>query len=240
MANGVADALPQRPDAHVTGEQAVLALRNALPAHWIFRECPPDYGIDCEIEIVAANGEVLGAVVKGQVKGRGVTHTSNGVSVSANSVRYWLALPVPVIIVRVTVEPPSVQWLDVRDYLSLKGRLDSVYSSSQESYSFNFRGAPALPQDSGAMEELALEHRARVAAMRVSRDEDVGGQFIGYVVMVKLFDGDPVKWIQWLRENGSEDQLVGDIPFAFWVKHQAEEDAGFLDRVRNMVREVTQ
>ncbi len=240
MIGAMADRLPQRPLTHITGYQAVVALQNVLPRHWIFRECPPDYGIDCEVEIVSPNdGAVTGAVLKGQVKGSspGVSYKRHGVSVASNTVRYWLALPVPVILIWVAGDQPIVRWLDVRHYLSANDTLDSVYSSGQQSYTFNFKGAQTLPEDAWLLKELALQHQASVVEMRVSQDEQVGGQFIGYVVMVELFDADHDRWIQWLRENGSKDQLVHDLPFAFWVKHQAETDPGFLDRVRNMVQE---
>jgi hypothetical protein len=233
--------LPHRPKSHVTGDQAVLALRNVLPKHWIFREAASDYGIDCEIEIVTEEGAVTGAIVKGQVKGTSsyVKVTKTGVKVASDSVRYWLAMSVPVVIVRVTENPRCVHWIHVRDYLLLKDRLDSVYRSQQESFFFSFRHARLLPNDAVDLQELTLQHQANVSDMQIATEQDVGGQFIGYVVMVKLFDGDPDKWIQWLREKGSKDQLLVDLPFAFWVEEQSKKDPNFLNQVRKMVEEAT-
>ena len=62
---------------------------------------------------------------------------------------------------------------------------------------------------------------------------------MGYILLIRLFEGDVDKWIQWLRENGSEDQLTHDLPFVVWVKRQSQGDAGFIDRVRQMVEEYT-
>ena len=45
--------------------------------------------------------------------------------------------------------------------------------------------------------------------------------------------------IKWLRENGSHDQLINDLPFAIWVKRQSEEDFGLLNRIYSMVMSIT-
>ena len=157
--------MPQRPLTHITGDQAVLALRNALPRAWIFREPTSDYGIDGEIEIVTTTGSVTGALIKVQVKGTAssVSASKLGISVAVDSVRYWLALPVPVIIVRVTENPDSVLWLDVRQYLVEKGRLEAIYSTKQQSILFNFSNANTLPANEEKLEEIALTHQSDVA-----------------------------------------------------------------------------
>lgn len=62
--------------------------------------------------------------------------------------------------------------------------------------------------------------------------------FMGYNILFTLFDGDPDKWIQSLRERGSEEQLLHDLPFAFWVKHQIEKDPDLPNRVRQMLEGV--
>jgi hypothetical protein len=95
--------LPKRPISHVIGDQAVLVLRNSLPKEWIYREVNNDYGIDGEIEVVKADGTVTGALCKVQVKGTNshVKLLKYGISVSTDTVRYWLALPLPTIIFRI-------------------------------------------------------------------------------------------------------------------------------------------
>ena len=42
----------KRPREHVLEDESKRALKNLLPAEWIFRDKNPDYGIDMEIEIV--------------------------------------------------------------------------------------------------------------------------------------------------------------------------------------------
>ena len=60
--------------------------------------------------------------------------------------------------------------------------------------------------------------------------------FIGYHVLIHVFDGDPDKMLKFIRKKGSEDQLK-DIPFVLWVKSQLFEDPGLIDRIRAMVKE---
>lgn len=228
--------MPQRPLTHITGDQAVLALRNALPRAWIFREPTSDYGIDGEIEIVTTTGSVTGALIKVQVKGTAssVSASKLGISVAVDSVRYWLALPVPVIIVRVTENPDSVLWLDVRQYLVEKGRLEAIYSTKQQSILFNFSNANTLPANEEKLEEIALTHQSDVADMRGGAD-DVVIQFTSYIILTKVFDGDIDACLRWLRESGSNNQLIEDFPFFVWVKEQSERDPDLLNRIRKMV-----
>jgi hypothetical protein len=72
----------------------------------------------------------------------------------------------------------------------------------------------------------------------LSSEGNAADQFVGYAVLVKVFDGNPDTWIQWLREKGGTDQLLHDLPFAFWVKEQAETDPDFMNRVRWLVNEL--
>jgi hypothetical protein len=111
--------LPTRSSAHVTGEQAALKLRGSLPKRWIVRKVGSDYGIDCEIEIVDTDSSVTGAMLLAHVKGTDSIEESapNIVQLKSSTVRYWMLLPLPVIIVRVTENPLAVLWLDVRQHL---------------------------------------------------------------------------------------------------------------------------
>jgi hypothetical protein len=230
--------MPQRPTTHIVGDQAVLALRNALPKAWIFREPTSDYGIDGEIEIVTETGLVTGALIKVQVKGTAssVSVCKTGISVAVDSVRYWLALPIPVVIVRVTENPNKVLWLDVRQYLIEKDRLEAIYSTKQQSIFFNFSGANALPRDDKELEEIALTHQSDVSGMRGGAD-DVVTQFTGYIILTRVFNSDIDACLRWLRESGSNNQVIEDFPFFVWVKQQSERDPDLLNRIRKMVED---
>jgi hypothetical protein len=233
-------ASPLRPVSHVTGEQAVLALRRELPPSWIVREMALDYGIDCEIEIVEPGGTVTGAIVKAQVKGigDGIAKGADWVSVRIASVRYWLSLPVPVILVHVDVGSEIVWWVDVHDYLLEQDQLETIYLTKKKTIRFKFEGANRLPDSIDKLVTLAREHQEQVRELRAEAVAQLKADFVGYCALVELFDADPDKYIGWLREKGSLEQLLYDLPFVAWVKQQAEEDPTFLARIRDLVSAV--
>src|SRR2546422_9485891 len=223
---------PQRPFSHVVADRAVVPLRNSVPAQWIVREIPQDYGIDCEIEVVSEDGAVSGAIVKAQVKG--TSRKAFYVRVPVQQVRYWLDLPVPVVLILVVRE--RVRWIDVRDYLLEGDRLDHIYLTAQKTIGFNFRNASGLPEDSEYFRQLAFEHQESVNAGREAEVDRLPGDFMGFHLLVKLFDNDPDKWIQALRDRGSDEQLENDLPFVFWGKSEAHRDPGFFMWVKAKVK----
>ncbi len=229
--------LPQRPDTHVIGDQAVLALRNTLPNQWIYRETSPDYGIDGEIEVVMDDGTVTGGFIKCQVKGTAssVRIQKGGLAVSLTTVRYWITLPVPTILVRVTENPDEIHWLDVRQHLQHKGELASIYETKRKSIFFDFQSAYRLPDTVTILEELALSHQRNVSAMNEVLEEFIGTHVVGFVILLGLFDGNPDAMIKWLREKASLEQLADDLAFAIWAKDQVEHDPNFLDYARSVV-----
>lgn len=231
--------MPQRPPSHIIGDRAILELKKILPKRWLCREIKPDYGIDVEIEIVLDNGTVTGAILKGQVKGSEseIKVRKYGISVSVTSVRYWVNLPVPVVLVRVTSNPYKVLWLPVRDYLLKKELLDSIFTTSKKTIFFNFKNSLSLPENVEEMEKLGLNYQAKVFHMLQEEEEMLKADFMGYIILVQLFDGDPDALIKYLREKGSLNQLKSDLSFAIWVKEQSEQDPTFLDRVCKMVKE---
>jgi len=233
--------LPKRPMSHIIGDQAVLALRNSLPKEWICRELNSDYGIDCEIEVVKSDGTVTGALCKVQVKGTNsdVELLKYGISISTNTVRYWLALPLPTIIVRVINNPKQVLWINIREYLLEAELLDTLYSTRKKTIYFNFKNAYNLPQTINELEELIAEHQIAVSNFRTDTEVRVNGDFFGFIILVHVFENDPDKMIKWIRENGSDDQLIDDLPFAIWVKRQSEEDPDLLNRIHSMVMSIT-
>ena len=228
--------LPHRPRSHVVGDSAINTLRAAVPQTWIVRDMQSDYGIDCEIEVVTGQGDVSAAVVKAQVKGT-ADPSKQSISIPIQTVRYWLALPVPVILVWVIDR--NVRWIDVRRYLLMRDRLDQLYRTSKQTVHFTFRAAPSLPGDAALLERLALDHQLDVGIMRQDEVDRAKGDFVGFILLVREFDNDPDKWLKWLREKGSLQHLEGDIAFVAWVKRQAEQDPEFLQRVKAMVEEAT-
>jgi hypothetical protein len=233
--------LPKRPISHVIGDQAVLILKNSLPKEWIYREVNSDYGIDGEIEVVKADGTVTGALCKVQVKGTNsdVKLLKYGISVSTNTARYWLALPLPTIIVRIINNPKEVLWISARKYLLEAGLLDVLYSTPKKKIRFSFKDAHDLPQTTKELEELITENQIIINNFKSDIEAQERGDFIGFIALVHVYENDPDKMIKWLRENGSHDQLINDLPFAIWVKSQSEEDSGLLNRIYSMVMSIT-
>jgi hypothetical protein len=80
----------------------VLLAKRCLPAEWIIREQPQetDYGIDLEIEL--ALGDVSGRLFKAQVRGHEkVRWNADGTfleHVRKETLNYWRAIPLPVIL----------------------------------------------------------------------------------------------------------------------------------------------
>ncbi|MBW2663386.1 MAG: DUF4365 domain-containing protein [Deltaproteobacteria bacterium] len=208
-----------------------------MPKNWIVRTAYDDYGIDCEIEIVDADGSVTGALLKCQIKGteRLSNIRKKSVKVKTSTVQYWLALPVPVILILVVYPKGNVFWLNVREYLLMKDQLDNLYSTKQKTFTFSFRDSNILPGTWHEMRDLAVEHSAAVLSWLEGYESDIKSQFIAYYVLIAVFDGNPDKWLKWIREKGTEETLLHDVPLVLWIKSQISEDPDFLNRIRNMV-----
>jgi hypothetical protein len=91
--------LPRRSRQHVSEDISIRVFQRCLPAHWIFRDqgTRNDYGIDAEVELVGASGEMRGHIAKVQLKGKqSVKRDRQGrVSVGGikqSTLRYWLSL----------------------------------------------------------------------------------------------------------------------------------------------------
>jgi len=53
----------------------------------------------------------------------------------------------------------------------------------------------SLPDSSNEIKDLALEHQAAVCSMRDEDDARLVGDFVGYHILIHLFDGDVHKWM---------------------------------------------
>jgi hypothetical protein len=96
------EPLPQRPIAHVVGDEAVRLFIEACPGEWISAPLAPDYGLDVRVEIVR-EGRVTGEEFAAQVKGRRQVHPRSDGGVTAHAthptVNYWLGKLNPTMIV---------------------------------------------------------------------------------------------------------------------------------------------
>lgn len=67
---------------------------------------------------------------------------------------------------------------------------------------------------------------------------DRANEISKYFILVIFFEGNPDKWIQWIQKKGSNDQVIDDLDFAYWVKEQSELDSDYLYNVRKMVEAI--
>ena len=71
------------------------------------------------------------------------------------TVRYWLAIPVPVILVCVTESPKKILWLNVREYLLCTDQLNSIGKSNKKNIRFEFKNTDLLTNPIFELGELA-------------------------------------------------------------------------------------
>lgn len=225
--------LPQRPAQHVIGEEGVSILRKSLPPQWILREISPDYGLDCEIEIIGRNGSMTGALIKAQVKATAGSEMS--ASIRTETVRYWLMMPIPVILIRVFINTSKILWLDVRFYLEEFNKLDSFYNTNIRSITFNFKYAHLLSQSLNQLENLGIEHQENAVMSPEEMLSQNNGHFVGVCLLVYLFNGEPENFLQYLRKYGSDEQIIDDFPFVVWLKKIIKEDHDVVNRIKEKI-----
>lgn len=215
-----------------------MALKEACPDSWIIREVSYDYGIDCEIEI-AEDYVATGALLKCQVKGLNTAKKARNlqVQIKATTVRYWLAMPVPVILVRVVVQSKQVLWLNVRQHLLFTERLHVLDTTDNKTISFSFADALELPADLDELRALAFDHQLSVTTMLAQEEQRIQSDFISYHILVLLFDSDPDKWLEWVREQGTDEQLAEAAPFLLSLKQQMAEDPTLIERIIYAVKQ---
>jgi len=73
-----------------------------------------------------------------------------------------------------------------------------------------------------------------------SRMSHVVANFARAHILIALFDGDPDKWIDFLKTEGTSDEVANDLPFAMSVKRRLADDPQHVERLRNMVREFSE
>ncbi|MCB2153509.1 DUF4365 domain-containing protein [bacterium] len=213
-------------------------LRSTLPPHWILRILQPDYGIDCEIEIVE-DTSVTGALIKAQIKGTAgkSARERQVVHVKSASVRYWLLSPVPVILVEVDEAKQVVRWLDVREYLLAKGFLDGDRMMRAARIPFDFKHSFLLPDNVSELREIALEHQAGVMRKWEEDQAWLTRSYIAFHYLIILYNGDIDSYIEYMRKNGSMEQMQEDLPLLFSIREQLADDPELIHRIRRLVEE---
>jgi len=102
---------PQRPQSHLTCQQAVSAFRHLLPAAWVFRELhADDYGVDAMVEIV--EGESLkGPWFALQMKGTTTSRRRPLLALKTSTLNYLLGRPEPLMIALWVAPEDRCYWM---------------------------------------------------------------------------------------------------------------------------------
>jgi hypothetical protein len=58
-------------------------------------------------------------------------------------------------------------------------------------------------------------------------------------ILVTLFDGDPDKWLDFIRRDGTADEREFDLPFIEKLKARLADDPNLLGAMRHAVRDVS-
>lgn len=118
---------PKRTEEHIKETASMTRLVQCLPNEWIVRHVTErDYGIDCLVELVF-DGEVRGHLAAIQLKGIDSLQWTDGDSVDGDdqakaryskvkveTVNYWMALPVPVILCIHDEAADQIYFVDIK------------------------------------------------------------------------------------------------------------------------------
>lgn len=137
--------LPYRGKTHVIETLSRTLLLRALPPEWICREVlERDYGIDLYIEMIGESGLLTGHIVAVQLKarqnirwrGKNQNDVSNWfllTGIPKTTIKYWMALQVPVFLFLVELSSKKVF------YAAVKRQVRQRYGRFQKYNSFGFR-----------------------------------------------------------------------------------------------------
>jgi hypothetical protein len=154
---------PKRPDAHVSENVSVRIFQDCLPAKWIFRDqgSRNDYGIDGEVELVSADGELRGDIAKVQLKGQSqVEFNAEGIAavggIRQATLRYWISLCRYANVFACLTDNASRETYFTPVFWEATARLDG----SNETRSIHFTRAWSLRDvDGPALFTIAARHR---------------------------------------------------------------------------------
>jgi hypothetical protein len=58
-------------------------------------------------------------------------------------------------------------------------------------------------------------------------------------ILISLFDGDPDKWLEFIRRDGTEEESMNDVPFLHDVRRRIASDPSYLPRLKEALRMVS-
>jgi hypothetical protein len=65
--------------------------------------------------------------------------------------------------------------------------------------------------------------------------EDLVEELLRYHVLTLVFEMDPERWLRYLEEEGSHQQLQADRPFVEWARRALERDELLREKIAMLV-----
>jgi hypothetical protein len=78
---------------------------------------------------------------------------------------------------------------------------------------------------------------ARLEILEKHEMDETVADFIGYHILIKLFNGDIDAYETYLRQKGTDEQIIGDFPFLVWLKDSVKKDPDLMNRIKRLVEE---
>ena len=147
---------PRRTSQHISESESFRVLQQCIPPAWVMREMTErDYGIDCYIEIVPQDGDLVGHLASVQLKGVDHITWATGVDateptyqqagIRASTAAYWMGLQIPAFLCVADISSREVYWANV------KSQVRANYSAleQQRAISFGLRKMAVLDRQEG-------------------------------------------------------------------------------------------
>lgn len=130
--------MPKRTVSQKKGDQAEAFVCYLVEKHdrWICRKTDKDYGVDFELELQLAEGEVAGKILKLQVKSRSEFEIDNGfikLREEKEFIKYAVRHAAPFVLIVVDLKKETTYYLSLRDwYRDQRGaiNIDAPYPAS--------------------------------------------------------------------------------------------------------------
>ncbi|MCP4157291.1 MAG: DUF4365 domain-containing protein [bacterium] len=164
----------ERPGSHITGDSAEALFTSALPAEWVVRPQPKDYGIDVEVEVFDGQ-KSTGIIFKVQLKGtEKIEYNKTGqhirFSIGVTHLEYYLEqLKIPVFLVLCDVTEKSLYWLEMQSNDGLIEAYENVKKKNKEkgqnqkTITLHIPAANRLPGPEAGQEAMLAAYEAMMA-----------------------------------------------------------------------------
>jgi len=199
-----------------------------IPSNWVFREIYPDYGVDCEVELATTEGELTGDRLFFQVKASTLRRTS--FRIPNKTLLYWNSLPAPLIFTFVHVPTGDTRFVAIPELFEAALSRDSVEKAASGTSRIDIRRGAELPKNITHLVDIALAWRIRHEHAQIICNSNPYLHIVFWLVLRDAFDWNLDSMISFIRTKGSREQLLTDLPFAYWVKDVSETDPGYLER----------